>query len=644
MSNRLARRVALIGWDAADWKMIHPLLDRGLLPNLQAIIERGVMGNLATIAPPLSPVLWTSIATGHTAERHGIAGFVEPDPILGTLRPVASTARKCKALWNILSQSGLRSVVVNWFASQPAEPIRGAVVSNIFKTPTHAPGALWPIPADSVHPAAIEEALAEVRVSPADLTGDDLRPFLPLLPQIDQTQDRRPLILAGILAENISVHATATWLMEHEPWDLLAVYYDTIDHAGHIFMPYHPPQREGIWDTDFELYRDVMNGVYCFQDMMLGRMMQMAGEDTVFLVLSDHGFYSDHRRPTGPVAPQTVMDWHRAHGMVAMSGPGIRHDELVFGAKLLDIVPTVLALFGLPAGEDMRGRVLAEAFESPVETARIPSWEELAGECGMLAEADQNSWEASAAVDQLIALGYVEPRNQDVEKQLEAVRRQRDFVLARTHLSAGRFAEAIVLLEELVREKVEAGHSALFLAQAYYEAGRLDDCRAILDPILTEHADRPVVNLLRGNLALAEGDPERALEHLLRAEQSERRPIPEVRILIGRVYLSMKRWEDAERLFRSVLELDGDNAAAYAGLAQALLGTGANGAAAESAMDAIGLRFEDAASHYALGAALANLGRPERAIRAFETCLKLRPEMTAARDALAALGGAAASA
>ncbi len=127
-------------------------------------------------------------------------------------------------------------------------------------------------------------------MSPAGLTGDDLRPFMPLLRRIDQTQDRRPLILAGILADNISVHATATWLMEHEPWDLLAVYYDTIDHAGHIFMPFHPPQREGIPDADFELYKDVMNGVYCFQNMMLGRVMQLAGEDTVFLLLSDHGF------------------------------------------------------------------------------------------------------------------------------------------------------------------------------------------------------------------------------------------------------------------------------------------------------------------------------------------------------------------
>src|SRR5690606_21968568 len=72
MPARLARKVLLIGWDAADWKVINPLMDAGLMPALQRLVERGVMGNIATLDPPFSPMLWTSIATGHTADRHGI--------------------------------------------------------------------------------------------------------------------------------------------------------------------------------------------------------------------------------------------------------------------------------------------------------------------------------------------------------------------------------------------------------------------------------------------------------------------------------------------------------------------------------------------------------------------------------------------
>ena len=71
---RVAKKVLLIGWDAADWKIISPMLDAGLMPTLNKFVEQGVMGNMATLDPPLSPILWTSIATGKTADEHGKIG------------------------------------------------------------------------------------------------------------------------------------------------------------------------------------------------------------------------------------------------------------------------------------------------------------------------------------------------------------------------------------------------------------------------------------------------------------------------------------------------------------------------------------------------------------------------------------------
>ena len=89
----LAKKVLLIGWDAADWKVINPLLDQGLMPTLDDFINHGVMGNLATLRPVLSPMLWNSIATGKRAEKHGIHGFMEPDPQNGGVRPVTACLR-----------------------------------------------------------------------------------------------------------------------------------------------------------------------------------------------------------------------------------------------------------------------------------------------------------------------------------------------------------------------------------------------------------------------------------------------------------------------------------------------------------------------------------------------------------------------
>ena len=65
-----------------------------------------------------------------------------------------------------------------------------------------------------------------------------------------------------------------------------------------------------------------------------------------------------------------------------MAGPGVKHDELVHSATLLDIAPTILTLFGLPVGEDMDGRVLTEAFEEDPAVETIPSWDDVEGEDG----------------------------------------------------------------------------------------------------------------------------------------------------------------------------------------------------------------------------------------------------------------------
>ncbi len=156
MASPIARKLLLLGWDAADWLMIHPLLDAGRMPHLKRLVESGVMGNLLTLQPILSPILWTSIATGKRAYQHGVHGFVEPTPDGAGLRPTASTTRKCKALWNILAQSGQRCQAIGWYASHPAEAINGVCVSHQFPVaPASATPSHWPPQPNSVEPAAL---------------------------------------------------------------------------------------------------------------------------------------------------------------------------------------------------------------------------------------------------------------------------------------------------------------------------------------------------------------------------------------------------------------------------------------------------------------------------------------------------------
>ena len=87
------------------------------------------------------------------------------------------------------------------------------------------------------------------------LTPEMVEPFIPLAREIDQEQDKRLAVFMRTLAECMSMHAAAMWLMENQPWDFFAVYFDAIDHFCHGFMKYHPPRQSWIGERDFELYQ-----------------------------------------------------------------------------------------------------------------------------------------------------------------------------------------------------------------------------------------------------------------------------------------------------------------------------------------------------------------------------------------------------
>ena len=346
------QRLLLVGWDSADWKIIHPLLDSGELPGLARLVESGTSGNLTTLEPQLSPMLWTSIATGKMAYHHGVPGFTEVDPGTGAVVPVSAATRKCRTLWEILQARGLRSHVVSWFATHGEEDHAGCVVSNMFchvanTQPGQDPAEWAPPPPGTYWPAELAATMNDLRVSPHDIDPDDLlRLFVPAADTIDQTKDRQLWALAEKLAEACSAHNAATHLLETEPdWDFMAVYYRTVDEISHLFMPYHPPRMEGIPEADFELYKQVVTGIYKLHDLFLCRLMQLAGPETAIVLVSDHGFHCDHLRPKfTPRVPAGITVWHRPQGVFIASGPGFKRDELVYGARLLDIAPTILHL------------------------------------------------------------------------------------------------------------------------------------------------------------------------------------------------------------------------------------------------------------------------------------------------------------
>jgi predicted AlkP superfamily phosphohydrolase/phosphomutase/tetratricopeptide (TPR) repeat protein len=631
------RKVLLIGWDAADWEHITPLLEEGLMPTLDDFINHGVMGNLATLQPILSPILWNSVATGKFADKHGIHGFIEPDPINGGARPYTSTSRKCKALWNILSQSGLRSNVIGWWASHPAEPINGTVVTNAFGGVRFDPEKGWSIPKGAVHPPEKGAKLARFKVFPNELTEAHILPFIPDAAKIDQKKDKRLSSFAKVLSDNASIHAVATALMENEPWDFTAVYYDGIDHFSHAFMSYHPPKLPWIKDEDFSLYKDVVRGAYRFHDMMLERLLELAGPETTAILCSDHGFESGSQRPHGtPREPAGPAAWHRQYGIFVMAGPGTKRDERIYGASLIDVTPTILTLFDLPIGEDMDGRPLLEAFEEEPKVKTIPSWEQVEGESGMhTGEQQLDPVQANELMQQFAALGYIEDPGADKEKAAESAEIESKYNVARTYLWKGQAETARPLLEEIVRRRPWEDRFLHQLASCYFQAGYLAQTERMLCAIADgEEPDTASGKLLWARVKLARGDLGGALRALLEAETAAPQ-IATIYLQLGDAYLRLSQLQNAKAAYEKVLALDEDNARAFLGLSTTYRRLGDNQRTADCALRAVSLLHRLPMAHFNLGVALARSGDNERARLAFETALRFQPQMVNAHRYLA---------
>jgi predicted AlkP superfamily phosphohydrolase/phosphomutase/tetratricopeptide (TPR) repeat protein len=623
----LLPKILLIGWDAADWKVINPLLDAGEMPALERLINNGVMGNIATLNPPLSPMLWTSIATGKTADQHGILGFIEPDPDKGGARPVNSTSRKVKAIWNILHQSGMKSNIIGWWPSHPAEPINGVMISNFYSKATGSIEDKRELSSGIVYPPELSGVFKELLVHPEELTAAHLLPFVPLAAKIDQTKDPRLNHIAKIIAEAATMQSATTWLMENTEWNLTAVYFDSIDHFCHGFMKYHPPKLKGMADEDFEMYKDVVASGYKFHDMMLERLMELAGKDTTIILLSDHGFFTGDKRafhfPDVPAAPALE---HNPYGIICMSGKGIKKDERIYGATLLDITPTLLSLMNLPVAHDMAGKILLNAFEENIKVSFIDSWETMPGECGMHPEhLLQDPTDSMDALNQLVELGYIEKPDDNKIKASETAVNENRYNLSKVLAGKRNFSEALAIVELLFEKNKLDIRYGLDLVKYYLETGQTAKASEMISHLRSiDNKSLPSINLLEALLCFQKKQPFKALQFLKKASTDSPANI-NILIETGRIYLELYRFNDAAQIFSDILKKDEENASAWHGLGISMLRLKRYDEAAESLLNAIGLLYHFPSSHYHLGECFYRMYEFDHAIHAFKVCLAMNP-------------------
>jgi predicted AlkP superfamily phosphohydrolase/phosphomutase/tetratricopeptide (TPR) repeat protein len=687
-------RVLLVGLDAADWQIANPLIEAGRLPHLARLRREGAWTDLRSTTPMLSPLLWTSLATGKTPGEHGIIDFLVTDPRTGRKVPIASTFRKTKAIWNILSEQGRTADFIGWWATWPAETINGHMVSDRF---AYSLFGYQQSAEDLVGIASPESWIRNalrLRVSEQSVTLQDIQRFA-AVSAADFAAARERLAadprqsysdplnhLMKILASTRTYHALALDRLRAGKPDVLSVYYQGIDEVGHRFGHYLPPKLAWVDAASFEKYHDVVSRFYEYQDELLGELLAVAGPGMTVVVLSDHGFLSGSDRPDVPPDNEAKAGlWHRLYGILVMAGPGIQPGKLET-ASLYDVTPTLLHLSGLPIAADMAGKpildALTPAFQAANKLSTIATYEDPAGSRRDTAGSLPGS---SAAIDEEIlarlkSLGYIAATDIDstpgsehstpatVNNLLNA---------AALHMSQGRADAAEAVLRQALAEtpknatahsmlsealeaqrKIEesalAARTALNLTAEPQErlveryAGlarrlsRLDECKAFFLRYAQQRPGRAEPWLGLGFAQSMAGDMKGAESSFLRALEMNPRSVAAVTGLYN-VFERSERSREILQAVRAAVEANPDSAAHHTLLGMFHAAARDTRGAEAELRRALELDPDRDAALAALGDLLLETGRVEEARRLLEKAIARQGNLIEVRLSLGRVYG-----
>ncbi|MEW4529459.1 alkaline phosphatase family protein [Maioricimonas sp. JC845] len=326
-------KVLVFGIDGATFDIIRPAIERGKMTNLKKLMDAGASGPLQSTIHPITPMAWTSFATGTNAGKHGIFDFarIDNDRILLN----NGCDRRMPAIWTHLTEQQRPSVVVNVPFTYPPEQINGVMVPG-FEAPY--------VTRDVFHPESVyDDLLKEFGHYEFDWT-------FPIGRKLDvagyREQCRKTIDHRG---------ETSLHLLKNYPWDFFMVVFSTPDHVQHVFWK----MEDG---------HAAIEDIYDQCDQWLGRYLEAIDDDTTVVIMSDHGF--------GAIEKIVYLDnWLEQEGFLKRAQPGMKQKVIPALKRTLQrVLPTSLRkrISGRLAG--LKGRLEAQQFGGTLDWANTKAF------------------------------------------------------------------------------------------------------------------------------------------------------------------------------------------------------------------------------------------------------------------------------
>jgi hypothetical protein len=392
-------KVIFVGFDGADWRVARPMMAKGELPTFSRIVREGTSGPLESIHDSNSAVIWASIYTGMTPERHGVLDFYQiafPGMASKGLYPVHRTY--FKELSDLVAPLGLASQIPVdrfslaappfWEIADRAGLSTGVVDGYFYSFPAPRPSKpeSWFLSYGLDEMAERPSPQVQLFVQPPSLFRE-IRPFLK-----SGDFNWQSAALLKLLAER--PHPRLVNFYTHQP--------DSDQHW--LWKWYQPDLFFGVKAKDVAAKGGIIPGIYRGFDGFLARLLAEAGPDTVVIIASDHGH--------SPTIVHSLYTQHRhgPPGILLMRGGPVRRGLELQDASVFDLYPTVLYLLGLPVPQDAAGKVLTDALDPgfvrlhPVRT--VPTYRDL-GLSPNLPGASRDGSMNREEIEKLKSLGYI---------------------------------------------------------------------------------------------------------------------------------------------------------------------------------------------------------------------------------------------
>jgi len=252
------KRVVCLGLDGTPYSLLGYLIERGVMPNLKGIVERGTLVESLSSIPEISSVAWTTIFTGSNPAEHGIFGFTDLHANSYRLRFPNFHDVEVPTLWERLGEKKRRSIVINVPATYPAKPVLGKMVAGFVAIDLKK--ACWPAEwADE-----LERSNYVIDVEVGDYVGE-------------------PSGLVEALKQALEVRGRVILdLFEREKFDLFWAVVTETDRLHHFLFDAAYDEGHPLHDAFLDIYRRI--------DELIGELVKRMGGRTSFFMFSDHGF------------------------------------------------------------------------------------------------------------------------------------------------------------------------------------------------------------------------------------------------------------------------------------------------------------------------------------------------------------------